>query len=79
MSGNVLSGPTHGLLASVASLRAALAHVDACDVDALGGVLGLAMLAVRRRNVATKSMRCAYEAPDVAPPPCLWPAADPYV
>lgn len=91
-SGNVLTGPLHGMLTRVGNLRAALDELARGDggadaelrerrahVDSVGASLGLAMLAAGRRNVGCRGMMCDVDLDDASVPHALLPPRDPWI
>lgn len=84
-SGNVLTGPLHGLTVRAAAVRRAGGFARALDEasargrdpNLLGAALGLACLRASSRNVAVRGAEC-----DFTPPPLVLaglPPADPYL
>jgi hypothetical protein len=90
-SGNVLTGPLHGMLLGKESLDTALDALadlgetgfDFLDrelvLDAVGATIGLALLVAGKRNVGCRGMMCEVDLPIVYPPRSLIPARDRYV
>lgn len=87
-SGNVLSGPLHGLLTNRNVLLAANEQVSALEPisfleapgnqDAVGATLGLAARNAGYRNVSCRGMLCNVGLADVTVPSSLLPTRDPY-
>jgi hypothetical protein len=93
-SGNVLTGPFHGLLVRTRALRQALVRLEetgpdaraiaefrrrTADLDAVGASIGLALIASGLRNVSCRGMMCDIDLEDAVPPDGWLPDADPWL
>jgi hypothetical protein len=91
-SGNVLTGPLHGMLIRAGTLRACADYLEELEprsavsgfwerlahLDSVGASIGLAALASGRRNVACRGMVCDLMLEEALLPRIILPASDPW-
>jgi hypothetical protein len=92
-SGNVLTGPLHGMLVRAGTMRACVDYLEQLEqrggavsgfrerpahLDSAGASIGLAALASGQRNVACRGMMCDLQLEEALVPRIIMPASDPW-